>query len=66
MAFTRAVFQSNVFLPRLNAMQIPVSFHTTLKMAELLTFLDSGATECFISQRFIDKHKLGTRLMTIP
>ena len=47
-------------------MRIPVSFHTALKMAELLAFLDSGATECFVSQRFIDKHKLGTHLMTIP
>jgi hypothetical protein len=50
MAFTWAVFQSNVFLPRLNAMRIPVSFHTALKMAKLLAFLDSGATECFVSQ----------------
>ena len=66
MAFTRAAFQSNVFLPRLNAMRIPVSFHTALKMAELLAFLDSGATECFISQRFIDTHKLGMCLMTVP
>ena len=65
MAFTWAVFQSNVFLPRLNAMQIPVSFHTALKTAELLAFLDSGATECFVSQQFIDKHKLGTHLMTV-
>ena len=65
-AFTWAVFQSNVFLLRLNAMRIPVSFHTALKTAELLAFLDSGATECFVSQRFIDTHKLGTRLMTIP
>ena len=47
-------------------MQIPVSFHTALKTAKLLAFLDSGATECFVSQRFIDKYKLGTRLMTIP
>ena len=46
-------------------MQIPVSFHTTLKMAELLAFLDSGATKCFVSQRFIDMHKLGTCLMTV-
>jgi hypothetical protein len=65
-AFTRAVFQSNVFLPRLNAMRIPVSFHTALKTAELLAFLDSSTTECFVSQRFIDTHKLGTRLMTMP
>ena len=65
-AFTRAVFQSNVFLPKLNAMRIPVSFHTALKTAELSAFLDSGATECFVSQRFIDKYKLGTRLLNIP
>ena len=65
-AFTRAVFQSNVFLLKLNAMRIPVSFHTALKTAELSMFLDSGATECFVSQRFIDMHRLGTRLLTIP
>ena len=65
-AFTRAVFQSNVFLLKLNTLRIPVSFHTALKTAELHAFLDSGATECFVSQRFIDKHKLGTRLLTIP
>ena len=65
-AFTRAVFQSNVFLLKLNAMRIPVSFHTALKTAELSAFLNSGATECFVSQRFIDTHKLGTRLLTIP
>ena len=59
-AFTRAVFQSNVFLPKLNAMRIPVSFHTALKTAELPAFLDSGATKCFVSQQFIDTHKLGT------
>ena len=45
MAFTRAVFQSNVFLPKLNAMRIPVSFHTALKMAELSAFLNSGVTD---------------------
>ena len=66
MAFTQAVFQSNVFLPRLNAMRIPVSFHTALKTAKLFAFLDSGATECFVSQQFINTHKLGTCLLTIP
>ena len=65
-AFTRAVFQSNVFLPRLNAMRIPVSFHTALKTAKLSAFLDSGATECFVSQHFIDTHKLGTQLLMVP
>ena len=47
-------------------MRIPVSFHTALKRAKFSTFLDSGATKCFVSQRFIDTHKLGTRLLTIP
>ena len=47
-------------------MRIPVSFHTALKTAKLPAFLNSGATECFISQRFIDKYKLGTRLLTVP
>ena len=47
-------------------MRIPVSFHTALKMAKLSAFLDSGATECFVSQRFIDTHKLGTRLLNTP
>ena len=35
-------------------------------MAELSAFLNSGATECFVSQCFIDNHKLGTQLLTIP
>ena len=65
-AFTQAVFQSNVFLLKLNAMRIPVLFHTALKMAKLSAFLDSGATECFVSQCIIDTHKLGTRLLTVP
>ena len=30
------------------------------------TVITSGATECFVSQRFIDTHKLSTRLMMIP
>jgi len=47
-------------------MRIPVSFHTAQKMADLLSFLDCGATECFISQEFIENHKLGTQLLTKP
>jgi hypothetical protein len=64
--FTWAVFQSNVFLLKLNAMQITVLFYTALKMAEHQAFLDSGATECFISQRFVNQYKLGTHLMKNP
>ena len=46
-------------------MRITFFFHTTLKTAKHLAFLNSGATECFISQRFIDWYKLGTHLMTV-
>jgi hypothetical protein len=47
-------------------MQITVSFHTALKTAEFPAFLNSRATECFISQHFIDQHKLGVHLMKTP
>jgi hypothetical protein len=36
------------------------------KKVEHITFLDCGATKCFISQQFVDEHKLGTRLMKNP
>ena len=40
--------------------------HTAQKKADDIAFLDCGATECFISQRFVDQHKLGVRLMENP
>ena len=55
-----------MFLPNLNAMRIPVTLHTAQKKANNIAFLDCGATECFISQRFIDQHKLGVHLMENP
>ena len=55
LAFARAI-KSNVFLPNLNAMHIPITLHTTQKKADHIAFLDCGATECFVSQRFIDEH----------
>ena len=57
------VIKSNVFLSNLNAMHIPIILHTTQKKANHIVFLDCGATECFISQRFIDEHQLGVNLM---
>jgi hypothetical protein len=48
MAFAQAI-SSDVFLPQLNAMHIPITLHTAQKKANHLTFLDCGATECFIS-----------------
>ena len=47
-------------------MRIPITLHTAQKKANDIAFLDCGATECFISQRFIDQHKLGVRLMETP
>ena len=55
-----------MFLPNLNAMRIPITLHTTQKKANDIAFLDCGATECFISQRFINQHKLGVHLMETP
>ena len=55
-----------MFLPNLNAMRIPIALHTAQKKANDIAFLDCGATECFISQRFIDQHKLGVHLMEKP
>ena len=40
--------------------------HTAQKKANDIAFLDCGATECFISQRFVDQHKLGVHLMENP
>ena len=47
-------------------MRIPITLHTAQKKANDIDFLDCGATECFISQRFIDQHKLGVHLMENP
>ena len=47
-------------------MRIPITLHTAQKKANDIAFLDCGATECFISQQFIDQHKLGVHLMENP
>ena len=47
-------------------MRIPITLHTAQKKANDIAFLDCGATECFISQRFINQHKLGVHLMENP
>ena len=47
-------------------MRIPITLHTTQKKATDIAFLDCGATECFVSQRFVDQHKLGVCLMENP
>ena len=47
-------------------MRIPITLHTAQKKANDIAFLDCGATESFISQCFIDQHKLGVHLMENP
>ena len=47
-------------------MCIPITLHTAQKKANDIAFLDCGATECFISQQFINQHKLGVHLMENP
>src|SRR6202789_1739041 len=65
MAFSRGG-TSGVFSPENHSIRIPITLHTAQKKADTLAFLDSGATENFISQKFIDEHKLGVRLMDCP
>ena len=49
-----------------DAMRIPVTLQTTQKKVPVEAFLDCRATECFVSQRFIDEHWLGVRYMKTP
>ena len=35
-------------------------------MADLIAFIDSGATECFVSKWFIEENQLGTKMLMIP
>ena len=49
-----------------DAMRVPVTLQTTQKKVPVEAFLDCGANECFISQRFIDDHRLGVRYMKTP
>jgi hypothetical protein len=49
----QVVFNCDVYLPRIKYLRIPTLLHTAVKQAELLAFVDSGATENFISPDFI-------------
>ena len=37
-----------------------------MKSTLMTAFIDCGATECFVSQKFINAHKLGTRKLHNP
>ena len=49
-----------------DAMRVPVTLQTTHKEVPVEAFFDCGANECFVSQRFIDEHRLGVRYMKTP
>ena len=65
-SFIQSLFLNNVFLPRKNSLHIPLTYHTAMKSTPMTVFIDCGATECFISQEFINAHKLGTRKLYDP
>jgi hypothetical protein len=62
----QAVFNCDVYLPRIKYLRIPALLHTAVKQAELLAFVDSRATENFVSPDFIKQHNLGTTKLRIP
>ncbi len=47
-------------------MHIPVSIRMSIAMADTKALVDSGATDCFMSERFIQRMKLGKRPLQRP
>ena len=47
-------------------MHIPVSIRTNNAMADIKALVDSGATDCFMSEKFIRHMKLGKRPLQKP
>ena len=47
-------------------MHIPVSIRTSNTMADIKALVDSGATDCFMSENFIQRMKLGKRPLQKP
>jgi len=54
-AWVRAVhkFNSVIVTTRFQSMHIPVSIRTSNAMADIKALVDSGATDCFMSEKFI-------------
>ena len=61
-AFTRALKTGTTC----DAMRVPVTLQTTQKKVPVKAFLDCGATECFVSQQFINEYRLGVQYMKTP
>ncbi len=68
LAWVRAVhkFNSVIVTTRFRSMHIPVSIRTNNAMADIKALVDSGATDCFMSERFIRHMKLGKRPLQRP
>ncbi len=47
-------------------MHVPVSIRTSNAMADRKALVDSGATDCFMSEKFIQRMKLGKRPLQRP
>ena len=47
-------------------MHIPISIRTSNAMADTKALVDSGATDCFMSEKFIQRMKLGKRPLQRP
>ncbi len=67
-AWVRAVhkFNSVIVTMRFRSMHIPVSIRTSNTMANIKALVDSGATDCFMSENFIRRMKLGKRPLQKP
>src|SRR6266702_1590565 len=67
-AWVRAVhkFNSVIVTMRFRSMHIPVSIRTNNAMANIKALVDSGATDCFMSENFIRRMKLGKRPLQRP
>src|SRR6266702_3204170 len=68
LAWVRAVhkFNSVIVTTRFRSMHIPVSIRTSNTMADIKALVDSGATDCFMSEKFIRQMKLGKRPLQKP
>src|SRR6266571_2189582 len=67
-AWVRAVhkFNSVIVTTQFQSMHIPISIRTSNAMADIKALVDSGATDCFMSERFIRQMKLGKRPLQRP
>ena len=67
-AWVRAIhkFNSVIVTMRFRSMHVPVSIRTSNAMADIKALVDSGATDCFMSENLIRRMKLGKRPLQRP